>query len=77
MDDLYKLFQKLDEKNIPFCYQSQSASKFYNLAIKDIKGKSHYIHSENLKEVEAGLKILWGHLLKPTIPVPAGFPTPN
>lgn len=80
MKDLYKIFDKLIERNIYFNFQSQSNGRFYNLSVRDIRGKEHNIHSANLTEVEKRLKVIWGHLLiesKPGMPVPAGFPIPR
>ena len=76
MNDLFKILLKLNERKVPFCFQSQGQKNYYNLSIRDINGKQIYLQSDNLKDLEKRAKVFWGHLLKP-IPLPKGFPIPR
>lgn len=80
MRDLYKMFDVMIKKKIYFNFQSQS-SEFYNIAVEDIHGKTHYLDSENLDDIEKKLKVIWGHLIMSVtpvmkLPIPPGFPRP-
>lgn len=66
MRDLYLIFEKLSEMKIGYCLQSHHRQEFFNLMVYDRTGKQIYIHAETLIEIEKGLKIVWGHLLKNT-----------
>ena len=77
MRDLYKIFAKLEDMNLSFCFQCQGKSKYYNLSVCDIKGKQHCFNSENVQDIEDNLKVMWGHLLDaPAMPIPTGMPRP-
>ena len=82
MRDLYKIFDKLLEKDITFVFQRQSKGNFYNLSVaspkeyektlkserlRDINAKTRYLHSVNLEDIERDIKLLYGHLLEETV----------
>lgn len=75
MRDFYKLLDKFMEKQIYFDFQSHDNTKFYNFTVKDVHGKQHYFHYDNLDQIETATKVIWGHLLVelPSIPPPPGF----
>ena len=78
MRDLYKILYELEKKKISFCLQAQGQYMYYNLLVKDIHGKEHHFHSDNMNEIEKALITIWGHLLKSTMmPVPPNFPMPG
>lgn len=73
MRDLYKILDLLMERNVRFVFQSHSKNRFFNLQVDDIHNKTHYLHSDNLDNMEKELKTIWGHLLapnKPSLPRP-------
>jgi len=78
METIFKILIKLNDKQIYYCFQSHSRSKYYNLAVDDCYKKRHHFSSSNIKDIEESLKIVWGSVLDNTrtmsMPVPAGFP---
>lgn len=78
--DFFKIVERLVEKRVWFCMQSQNKSEFYNISVDDIHGKTHHINSYDLGEVEERLKVIWGHLLEESAPAPkpslSGLPRP-
>lgn len=73
---MFAIFEKLVQHEIDFCLQHKASNDFYNLAVVDPKGKSHYFHG-SLQDIEESLKIMWGHLLEsPPISKPVGMPLP-
>lgn len=80
MRDLYKIFDALEKREIPFCFQCQGKHGYYNLSVNDPRGKSSSISHKTIDDVEKSLKIMWGHLLAPqpisSLPRPTGMPRP-
>ena len=72
MNELFIILQKLSEYKVAFCLQSQGKHNYYNLSIETPLGKREHIDSDNLKEIENKLKLMWGHLIvsKPAISMP-------
>lgn len=56
---IFDIFNNLQTKNIPFCFQCQSGN-FYNLSVDDPKGKNHSFSSENINDIERFLNMMWG-----------------
>ena len=80
MVTMWQILKILSERNIYFCFQSQS-SGFYNLMVTDSHGRQHNIHSTEIDRIEEGLKIVWGHLLNTkhtnaSLPLPPRQPLP-
>jgi len=73
--NLYKLLEKLDEKNIWFCLQVQWPQKFYNLGVYSPDQVKVNMHYETRPELELALSVMYGHLLEEP-KIPAGFPMP-
>lgn len=66
MRDLYKVFDKLNEQDISFFFQSQkqpTGTKFYNISYECPKGDTHMFHEHDLSVIEKALLIHWGHLI--------------
>jgi len=55
-------------------FQSHSNCRYYSVATRDMHGKEHNLHSEDLSELESMLKLIWGHIIqepyRPSIPLP-------
>jgi len=74
--ETFKILDKLQEMNVSFCLQCQGENRYYNLMVKDKEGKEQYFNSSHFLVIEENLKAMWGHLLKPSMPTPKGFPAP-
>jgi len=72
---LYKIFEAMDNRNIPYCFQSHGTSKYYNLKLKDVNGKEHYFSSSSLIEIEMFALKINGKLLNN--PLPKKIPLPG
>ena len=58
----------MQENGVDFCFQHRPSSNYYNLKVISPKGEEIYLHSENIDSIEKNLEIIWGHLLKPSMP---------
>lgn len=70
MSKLFRILEKLSEKKVWYCFQSQN-NDYYHISVISPKGVKKIKGYKDIKELEKWLGKMWGHLLKP-----AGIPLP-
>ena len=82
-----KILQAMIENKVDFCFQHQAKFNYYNIALKDVKGRSHELTCKRVEDAEEYLKLFYGHLLNNVttplpphpmlnLPKPSGLPRP-
>lgn len=74
--NVFDVLKNLNERGVFFCLQSSKGADWYSLAVESPVGKTEYYHSDNLKNVELFLDVMWGAKLKekPKVPEHLVFP---
>lgn len=66
MRTLFTILEKLTERNIKFCFNSQG--NFYNLKVVLPEGREQYIHGDSIDFIEKRLISVWKRINLETTP---------
>lgn len=69
MSKLFRILEKLSEKKVWYFFQSQD-NDYYHLNVISPSGLKKFKGFEDIKDLEKWLTKMWGHLLKPRMPLP-------
>ena len=59
----------LSEKQVYYTFMCQK-NNHYLLDVVDVHGKMNNFRANSFEDIEKSLKLVWGHLLQPTLKLP-------